>query len=100
VNSLPKTVTRQRRGCDLNPGLTVPESSTLTTWLGTTLAKSSSSSSSYRVAGEGSHIVAPPCPRSTIRISLNLLILKVTNFNKFLKMPTEFYFEIEYFNYD
>ena len=28
--SLPKTVTRQRRGCDLNPGPTVPESSTLT----------------------------------------------------------------------
>jgi len=26
VNSLPKTVTRQRRGCDFNPG---PESSTL-----------------------------------------------------------------------
>jgi len=33
VNSLPKTVTRQRRGCDLNPAPTVPESSTLTTWL-------------------------------------------------------------------
>jgi len=33
VNSLPKTVTRQRRGCDLNPGPTVPESSTLTTRL-------------------------------------------------------------------
>jgi len=33
VNSLPKTVTRQRRGCDLNPGLSVPESSTLTTRL-------------------------------------------------------------------
>jgi len=32
VNSLPKTVTRQRRGCDLNPG-TAPESSTLTTRL-------------------------------------------------------------------
>jgi len=31
VNSLPKTVTRQRRGCDLNPGPSVPESSTLTT---------------------------------------------------------------------
>jgi len=30
---LPKTVTRQRRGCDLNPGLTAPESSTLTTRL-------------------------------------------------------------------
>jgi len=31
VNSLPKTVTRQRRGCDLNPGPTAPEPSTLTT---------------------------------------------------------------------
>jgi len=34
VNSLPKTVTRQRRGCDSNPGPSAaPESSTLTTWL-------------------------------------------------------------------
>ena len=33
VNSLPKTVTRQRRGCDLNPVPTAPESSTLTTRL-------------------------------------------------------------------
>ena len=33
VNSLPKTVTRQRRGCDLNPGPSMPESSTLTTRL-------------------------------------------------------------------
>ena len=33
VNSLPKTVTRQRRGCDLNQGPTAPESSTLTTRL-------------------------------------------------------------------
>ena len=34
VNSLPMTVTRQRRGCDLNPGPSVrPESSTLTTRL-------------------------------------------------------------------
>ena len=31
VNSLPKTVTRQRHGCDLNPGPSVPKSSTLTT---------------------------------------------------------------------
>ena len=31
VNSLPKTVTRQRRDCDLNPGPSSPESSTLTT---------------------------------------------------------------------
>ena len=29
MNSLPKTVTRQRRGCDLNPGPSAPESSTL-----------------------------------------------------------------------
>jgi len=33
VNGLPKTVTRQRRGCDLNPGPSAPESSMLTTWL-------------------------------------------------------------------
>ena len=33
VNSLPKTVTRQRRDCDLNPGPTAPELSTLTTRL-------------------------------------------------------------------
>ena len=31
VNSLPKTVTRQRRDCDLNPGPSAPESSMLTT---------------------------------------------------------------------
>ena len=30
VNSLRKTVNRQRRGCDLNPGPSAPESSTLT----------------------------------------------------------------------
>ena len=29
MNSLPETVIRQRRDCDLNPGPTVPESSTL-----------------------------------------------------------------------
>jgi len=33
VNSLPKTVTRQRRGCDLDPGPSALESSTLTTRL-------------------------------------------------------------------
>ena len=33
VNSLPKTVTRQRRYCDLKRGPYVPESSTLTTRL-------------------------------------------------------------------
>jgi len=33
VNSLPKTVTRQRRSWDLNPGPSAHESSTLTTRL-------------------------------------------------------------------
>ena len=33
VKSLPKTVTRQRRGSDLNLGPTAPESRTLTTRL-------------------------------------------------------------------
>jgi len=33
VNSLPKTVTGQRRDCDLNPGPSAPESSALTTRL-------------------------------------------------------------------
>ena len=33
MNSLPKTVTRQRRDCDLNPGPSAPESSRLTTRL-------------------------------------------------------------------
>ena len=33
VYSLPKTVTRQRRDCDLNPGPSAPESRTLTTGL-------------------------------------------------------------------
>ena len=33
VNSLRKTVTRQHHGCDLKPGPSAPESSTLSTWL-------------------------------------------------------------------
>ena len=33
MNSLPKTVTGQRRDCDLNLGPSAPESSTLTTRL-------------------------------------------------------------------
>jgi len=33
VNSMPKTVTRQRRDCDLNPDPSAPESSTLSTRL-------------------------------------------------------------------
>ena len=36
---MPKTVARQRRGCDLNSGLSAPESSTLTTLYRPTLLK-------------------------------------------------------------
>ena len=39
VNSLPKTVTRQRCGYDLNPGPSAPESSTLTIRLPSHLEK-------------------------------------------------------------
>ena len=39
VNSLPKTVTRQRRDSDLNPAPSAPESSTLTTRLQVFLPK-------------------------------------------------------------
>jgi len=39
VNSLPKTVTRQRRDCDLNPSPSAPESSTLTTRLPSQIRK-------------------------------------------------------------
>ena len=41
VNSLHKTVTRQRRGCDLNPGPSAPDSSTLTTRLPSVLVSES-----------------------------------------------------------
>jgi len=44
VNSLPKTVIRQRHDCDLNPGPSAPESSTLTTRLPSHPSSSSSSS--------------------------------------------------------
>jgi len=40
VNSLPKTVTRQRRGCDLNPGPSAPECSSLNTRLGSSTSSS------------------------------------------------------------
>ena len=47
MNSLPKTVTRQRRGCDLNPGPSAPESSTLTTRLRGTLTGEVDKSANY-----------------------------------------------------
>ena len=48
VNTLPKTVTRQCRGCNLNPGPSVPESSMLTIRL---LSHPSGMSQSYLLGG-------------------------------------------------
>ena len=50
VNSLPKTVARQRRDCDLNPGPSAPESSTLTTWLPSHPGHTSSYQNQFTVA--------------------------------------------------
>jgi len=47
VNSLPKTVTEQCRGYDLNPGPTLPESSTLTTWLPSHLVATAVTAATY-----------------------------------------------------
>jgi len=44
VNSLPKNVTRQRRGCDSNPGPSAPKSSTLITQLPSHQCSNSNSS--------------------------------------------------------
>jgi len=57
VNSLPETVTRQRRDCNLNSGPSAPESSTLTTQLPSHLAwindKSNSSKKSAYTRARG-----------------------------------------------
>ena len=55
MNSLPKTVTRQRRDCDLNPGLTAPESSTLTTRLPSHRAVSRSAIISFEIYRVNTH---------------------------------------------
>ena len=47
VNSLPKTVTGQHRGCDLNPGPSAPESSTLATRLSSHLSSPSAEDKRY-----------------------------------------------------
>jgi len=68
---LPKTVTRQRRGCDLNPVPSVPESSTLTTRLPSHTAKTTSSPkvmAAYRRVSDSPHPQAdcdyfPPGPQ-------------------------------------
>ena len=76
MNSLPKTVTRQRRDCDLNPGPSAPESSTLTTrlpWAGryppTLLLSLDDAGSSRRV----------PAPNCTLVCSSSFVGLAVVS---------------------
>jgi len=57
VNSLPKTVTRQRRGCDLNPGPTAPESSTLTTWLNRSICRLACGLAEVQWPGPMAHVL-------------------------------------------
>jgi len=66
VNSLPKTVTRQRRDCDLNPGPSAPESSTLTTRL--------PNHPETRLDVNISNNLAPPSGVDSIRISRYLAV--------------------------
>jgi len=71
---LPKTVTRQRRDCDLNPGPSAPESSTLTTRLPShPLASIASAFSSRSIALLS--LFPLRCSR-TVKHELDLIILK------------------------
>ena len=67
VNSLPKTVTRRRRGCDLNPGPTAPESSTLNT-----LPLSHVSMPHISVIGHCIQTLLPGCIQSYLQIAMCL----------------------------
>ena len=68
VNSLPKTVTRQRRGCDLNPGPSAPESSTLTTPLPShPKSMKISNQNVVLVAWPLGELIAPPDPLAGFR---------------------------------
>ena len=81
MNSLPKTVTRQRRDCDLNPSSSAPESSTLTTRLPShPLASIASAFSSRSIALLS--LFPLRCSR-TIKHELDLIILKFLSWRRF-----------------
>jgi len=71
VNSLPKTVTRQRCDCDLNPDPSVPESSTLTTRLPSHSGRERNDIDMYSVM----QTFQPTDPCATCRRVLLLLLL-------------------------
>jgi len=78
VNNLPKTVTGQRRDCDLNPGPSAPESSALTTRLPSHLSKRS----------RGGAFIAPPLftPATSIPVFSSSVNIYSCNFSQ----PTEY----------
>ena len=71
MNSLPQTVTRQRRGCDLDPGPSAPESSKLTSRLASNLLREVHVLSSLLCAGHGGRrrAFSRCCGKSTTRTS-------------------------------
>ena len=83
MNSLPKTVARQRRGCDLNPG-PVSESSTLTTRLPShpvycsELLSSSSPAAAAAVVASLTHTVAD-------RLLTSVAVLQLTTIYNLLQ---------------
>jgi len=76
VNSLPKTVTRQRRDCDLNPGPSAPESSTLTTRLLNSRKRQNNRKRTKRPASSGT---AVKMERASVRPSGNLTCCRDTS---------------------
>ena len=68
VNSLPKTVTRQRRDCDLNTGPTEPESSTLTTRLPSHQNQHSSNGKCEKKLGQNSKKTTSSTDRQRFRV--------------------------------
>ena len=62
MNSLPKTVTQQRCGCDLNPGPSAPESSMLTTRLPSHSSSNSNCMLSQFLACNCGHIYSTSNP--------------------------------------
>ena len=81
VNSLPKTVTRQRRSRDLNPGPSVPESSTLTTRLPSHPRETTKFSAHYQYKGVHVHtcIQALDNASSSQAQGLNLILQQPVN---------------------
>jgi len=79
VNSLPKTVTKQLRGRNLNPGLSAPESSTLTTRLPSHPFNCTRARTYLAVQGKDQNVVfvtstADPVHRGCISLATRLYV--------------------------